>query len=1141
MRSRCVTIGRVALLATLLPLMSCSKLSDVGEQDEPTPKAVATSIGQPFTLDSNGVMNTTVRAGSEVLLTGKESEKGANDSGVPLINFNWAQVNPGSDAVQLIDRTNNTVSFIAPQVTQDTTLRFSLTVSDAKGATASTEARVLVKPFRDEDHFLQYLNVEGTFPLALATQTAIPADVAAAATATLPVAVTLTKLVSFSDRTGVSRTRVPVGTPVVVNSSWATQLGSGTACDANQNPSVQAAIPRLDLDDKLIDTSGLPAGATLLSDVMEAADIDDATLEVRIDLSSSDAAVVNAVPVACVNGANTASVSGTIVPTETLLAAATPRDSRAAAVAYYDTIDPTGAKTNLQEWLAANGFNPDVSGWNADAHAVYTNNYDLGFGRDMYMKYGACDSGAAALPLQQRGGKCDVAAVVVNYSGVEAAAKGSNAIVAVAMEYSASPGSAGRFVKFYTFAPDTRTGQFERMLSVNLDRRGEQYMPQACVVCHGGTPGTITAGVYSNGGDVDATFLSWDLDSLLYSDTDPGFSQKARNSELRAKYTRSAQQAQFKKLNEGAYLTYPDSTRFALARELVEGWYGGAGMPNASFDGAFVPAGWKPDGLDGTAGNADDNPADSATIYSQVFASNCRSCHVMQTPAAGDPRTATVTPLGVATAIPACTNDDRLAETRVGVAFQVPMGCYWEFVHAPNLAERLSRSHMPFARRTMDRMWVNTSGGQSVGEILQAHLEDEHGIAVTTPGTVTAVVDAVPLTADVDDAVTLDASNSLFANTLAWSVKACSGTAASPGTCDRALPVVGGGNRQAKFIVDDVATYQLTLAANPGQVTTESYYEVVDKPLTLVASSSMSFQIGGTGAFPDVIATEGNGSLAKHTLVLTPSSGLTVSPSACTTSAGCAATTAIGITSSAVSPTSGTIATVVTDAGGEMRSRTVNVTVQSTFTAQPLTLSSPIVRSNANVATSLPALTAARTAVGRSDVVIDSITYTGSRSSTGVFNGTTLSYTPAAGFATHDEDGGAQAVTQEVFAYQLRRPDTGEVSSSTITVPVRARVSFNDARDTWSSTGSCAGGSCHTGAATTFGSMSYLQIRFGALTSTGNTGKAYVSTSNPTQSGLYCWPTDSCTGTSGTHFGGDRTDSELSVVRQWIEDGANNF
>lgn len=842
--------GLLIMTCVACALASCNGASDVGERKEPAAQAIASAIGQPYTLDSDGNLHTTVRAGADVLLSANDSRKGDNDTGSPLISFAWEQLEPGALPVQLIRRTSSSVSFVAPQVTEDTTLRFKLTVSDGSGESDSTEAHVLVKPFRDADHFLQYLGVDGTFPVVVASDLPIAADADADPAATLPVTVTMTKLATFVDRGGVQHVRVPVGTPVTVTTGWTARVGSGgDDCAANENPAVEFPAPRLNLDDVTAAADGkLPAG-TVLSDVVELDDVGLARLEVRLDAESSAAT-----PLLCVDGSATPLHAGVVVDAETLRAGESPRDSEASAFAYYWTIDPTFARLTLDGWLDANGFDSSVKGWNADAHAIYTNNYDLGFGRDMYMKFGACDSGAEGLPLEQRIGKCDVAAVVVNYAGVEAAVKGLNPIVAVAMEYSAAIGGTQRFVKFYTYAFDTRTGEFNRVESVNLDRRGELYMPQACTVCHGGTPGTFdpTTGEYSNGGDVSSAFLSFDLDSLLYSDTDPGFSHKSRDAALKAEFTRASQEAEFKKLNVGAYLTLADppnaAGRYALARELLEGWYGGPGLPNDTFDGDFVPQTWKPEGVDGVANTGDDNPADAATIYADVFARNCRMCHIAQVPVAGvDPRDATVTVAG-AGSLPACTNDVRLAGTRVGVSFQVPMGCYWEFAHAPNLADRLSRNLMPFARRTSDRMWVSEDG-PSAGEVLTAHLLAAQGTSVDAPGTPYACIDSFG--ARVEDQgvtklevergvwLTLGSTCSRFLGQAQWTLSAPSGSGAALVGADTAAP---------RFVPDVQGDYVLSLSDAGGASSTSVTALVpVAVPVAGDGTASMALGSGGSG------------------------------------------------------------------------------------------------------------------------------------------------------------------------------------------------------------------------------------------------------------------------------------------------------
>src|SRR5687768_1087913 len=88
--------------------------SGVGEQDEPQPEAIAVEGGQSFSRTEGGIQ-TKVRAGAEVVWSGKESRKGDDDSGLPIIRYEWGQQNPGANPVQLGDRASHTVSFTAPR------------------------------------------------------------------------------------------------------------------------------------------------------------------------------------------------------------------------------------------------------------------------------------------------------------------------------------------------------------------------------------------------------------------------------------------------------------------------------------------------------------------------------------------------------------------------------------------------------------------------------------------------------------------------------------------------------------------------------------------------------------------------------------------------------------------------------------------------------------------------------------------------------------------------------------------------------------------------------------------------------------------------------------------------------------------
>jgi hypothetical protein len=254
------------------------------------------------------------------------------------------------------------------------------------------------------------------------------------------------------------------------------------------------------------------------------------------------------------------------------------------AEAYYQTIDPRRRKTTFEVWKQANEFN--VFGNDArDAHATYLNGADLNFGRDMFVKY------------RSDGG---VASYVQNYPTVQDAVNGTNLLATVAFEYGPPVDDNGvpipnrpQFTTFYVF---DKTGA--RVTKVDLDGRGEKFIPGLCNVCHGGKPKPVhpVTGKYQDSGDTGAQWIPWDLDTF-------GFAPR---------FTKDAQQAEFKKLNTAILHTNPtDATTI-----LIEGWYGGQGLPHDTFDGSFVPPGWN-----NTA------EGDKRALYLKVVAPMCRSCH----------------------------------------------------------------------------------------------------------------------------------------------------------------------------------------------------------------------------------------------------------------------------------------------------------------------------------------------------------------------------------------------------------------------------------------------------------------------------------------------------------------------------------
>jgi len=1105
-------------IAGVLALAACSKLSQVGQLSSGSPNAVASTVGQPFTTDSSGI-HTTVRAGADVVLSGGDSYNTPDDAGVPIITWYWQQVNAGTSAVDLVKRTNAVVSFTAPQVTAPTTLTFQLTVTTATGATATTQAMVTVEPVRDADHFLTFLKTRDTVALTAVTSAVVPANAQAAYNDTLPYTITVTKLVTYTDNNAVQHTRVQAGPATSYSGSWSAALGTGGAsCTDPRNPQTQIPIPKLNLDDFLYDSSGHSTGQRL-SDVMQTSDVDidpanaripPTVVEAEIQIASGAALPGSAVAAACIPGNLTPVASATVTADALTSNSNTPQalfDTSASAHTYYATIDPNGERTTLSAWLKVNGFNPTVSGWAADAHAVYTNNYDLGFGRDMYMKFGACDSGFSVAPVSQFSaqslspqtaqklaqliGHCDIAAVVVNYASLQAAAEHLNQIAAVAMEYSASPGVGARFTKFYVFAPDQRTGQLPRITSLDLDHRGQKAVPQSCVVCHSGLPAAGGAGgggqqYNANApsgipGDLQAGFLPWDLDSFWYSDTDPGFSTKSEDAAVKTQYTRANQLDQLKLLNVGAYLTTADPNRSALERELIEGWYGGAGMPGG-FDGSFVPDGWNP------ANNG--NPANSATLYKDVFERNCRMCHTMHVSAPG----VNVGPKGAqGNNTPSCSQTPPAGA--LGIPDQYPMGCYWQFAKAANMGQVLSEGRMPFARRTMDRLWVDAAGNPNGGTVSAAgselitqltNLYHSEGSTdtVVPPGTPNVTI--APLqqvgggAADVFSFVGLDvktngvAGDASFVTQPSWQV--CVDTGA--GNCANAtqhVPVAGMTSVPATFQVPGLTGNFLAELDSAGAPLVTQTLSIASVPLAIAAPLPPTPpNLSRQGSFTldaSQLISGGNGPKQWWVSGLV---SLMVPGTNCTAAAKCSLDTTPSIMLMETDPIAATAGYTLnaSDAIGKNQSASspvINVT--SGLTANTVT---GYVIENAPAPGNLVQMSgtnldlSAGNTVGPGQTIVVQVSCDGGAtwgstcspvSGTATVSNTNVAFTPPPGFATNPPNGSStglngQTLTPLQLEYRLLLYGSGsppplldQSAAGILNVQVRARVAFGPETD----------------------------------------------------------------------------------------------
>ena len=166
-----------------------------------------------------------------------------------------------------------------------------------------------------------------------------------------------------------------------------------------------------------------------------------------------------------------------------------------------------------------------------------------------------------------------------------------NLVATVAMEYTKRPNWEGGkpFGVFLVFGPGGNL-----LTSVNLDGRGEKYIPGVCVACHGAPAGYRR---YAETGDarpvLDVQFLPFDLDNFAFSSS----------PELK----REAQEDAFRLLNALVLKTNPNPA----ITELIAGWHAG---PSGRFDGSFAPAAWR---------GANDRP-----LYDGVVKPYCRMCHV---------------------------------------------------------------------------------------------------------------------------------------------------------------------------------------------------------------------------------------------------------------------------------------------------------------------------------------------------------------------------------------------------------------------------------------------------------------------------------------------------------------------------------
>jgi mono/diheme cytochrome c family protein len=403
------------------------------------------------------------------------------------------------------------------------------------------------------------------------------------------------------------------------------------------------------------------------------------------------------------------------------------------AQAYYAAIDPNNTKDTLAKWKAANGFD---TGTGAQVTAVFGDVRDLGFGRRITARQNV--DGTLAFLTENYLVKTGAAYAFSPINLEAAIVRDPNALVYVAgIEF--SPGAAGgaSFAKFYNF--NVTTGVREN--TVDIDGRGDKAMPGPCIVCHGGRADALTPpdasgnrrfnllqnAVSANRGDVLGQLPPFEVSSFQFSTT-PG-------------YTRAEQEPLLKTMNRMVLCSYPlpapssfpeDACRRpassgewqGTAAALIKAAYGGDGLPNPAYVEPSAPASWA--------------AAGQTSLYETVVAPACRVCHQLR----GTGRQSD--------------NDFTTYEKFHSYADRI-------------FATVIDRGDMPLAKLVYDTFHAS-SGEATLADFLvgQGLPARDAGGAVLRPGR--PIADPGPDRVVRQGATQLSASNSLFADTYAWSI-----------------------------------------------------------------------------------------------------------------------------------------------------------------------------------------------------------------------------------------------------------------------------------------------------------------------------------------------------------------------------------
>ena len=274
---------------------------------------------------------------------------------------------------------------------------------------------------------------------------------------------------------------------------------------------------------------------------------------------------------------------------------------------YYKSVDaldssgnPTASRGQFNAWKTTNHMSTDpVHPAAGEVEAIFYNNGDLQFGRDMHCKQTG--------PI--------VACYVSNYSSTGlpagpdqdaihlAESPTRQPIASVAMEYDPSKGA--NAVRFYVYHADLASNDGTLFRNPALDSEGGKYAPWLCMACHGGS--------YNSHNVENASFLPFDV---------PTFKQDLNAASI---FSEPNQREAFGQLNALVLATSPNNTNTNNPiGNLITQWYawcGGPGAAGCTIDDtghAYAP----PPPAPGWPGRA--------ALYQTIPRFYCRTCHVAQ-------------------------------------------------------------------------------------------------------------------------------------------------------------------------------------------------------------------------------------------------------------------------------------------------------------------------------------------------------------------------------------------------------------------------------------------------------------------------------------------------------------------------------